>query len=264
MQASTKIAPSVSAAACSTRCSPNGYASAVTGTRAAAFRSTSSGSRARRRQICGCPIRGRILSGKRLAIQAAPPLFDDEKFIFPSYIVDTSVNDMSAASLPHDHAIAVGADQIDFMGHVNNAHYLSWVQEAVLSHWRHIAPPGRGRGASVGRAEARDHLSPPRLSRRRGDRHRDPRKGAGRSRLLRNDHQARRGRPRRGQIELVLHRRRNIAPCAPRERSRRALLPEREYPRAEGASRELRAYRIIVAIVDNQPDTAGNDRDQQE
>ena len=48
---------------------------------------------------------------------------------------------MTAASLPHDHPIAVGSDQIDFMGHVNNAHYLSWVQEAVLSHWRHIAPP---------------------------------------------------------------------------------------------------------------------------
>ena len=48
---------------------------------------------------------------------------------------------MTAASLPHDHDIKVGADQIDFMGHVNNAHYLSWVQEAVLAHWRHIAPP---------------------------------------------------------------------------------------------------------------------------
>lgn len=48
---------------------------------------------------------------------------------------------MTAASLPHDHSIAVGADQIDFMGHVNNAHYLSWVQDAVLAHWRHIAPP---------------------------------------------------------------------------------------------------------------------------
>ena len=26
------------------------------------------------------------------------------------------------------------------MGHVNNASYLKWVQEAVLSHWRKIAP----------------------------------------------------------------------------------------------------------------------------
>ena len=48
---------------------------------------------------------------------------------------------LRSGSHPHDHAIAVGADQIDFMGHVNNAHYLSWVQEAVLSHWRQIAPP---------------------------------------------------------------------------------------------------------------------------
>ena len=30
---------------------------------------------------------------------------------------------------------------IDFMGHVNNASYLKWVQEAVLSHWHRIAPP---------------------------------------------------------------------------------------------------------------------------
>src|SRR3546814_16305878 len=27
------------------------------------------------------------------------------------------------------------------MGHVDIAHYLSWVQEAVLAHWRHSAPP---------------------------------------------------------------------------------------------------------------------------
>lgn len=27
------------------------------------------------------------------------------------------------------------------MGHVNNAHYLKWVQEAVLAHWRKLAPP---------------------------------------------------------------------------------------------------------------------------
>ncbi len=48
---------------------------------------------------------------------------------------------MTAASLPHDHDITVGPEVIDFMGHVNNAHYLSWVQEAVLAHWRKIAPP---------------------------------------------------------------------------------------------------------------------------
>ena len=41
----------------------------------------------------------------------------------------------------HDLPIRVEPDHIDFMGHVNNAHYLSWVQEAVLAHWRGIAPP---------------------------------------------------------------------------------------------------------------------------
>jgi acyl-CoA thioester hydrolase len=46
-----------------------------------------------------------------------------------------------SAALSHDYPIRVAADDIDFMGHVNNAHYLTWVQEAVLAHWRSIAPP---------------------------------------------------------------------------------------------------------------------------
>ncbi|NNC71543.1 MAG: acyl-CoA thioesterase [Sphingomonadaceae bacterium] len=41
----------------------------------------------------------------------------------------------------YDHAIAVDPADIDFMGHVNNANYLNWVQDAVLSHWQKIAPP---------------------------------------------------------------------------------------------------------------------------
>ena len=45
---------------------------------------------------------------------------------------------MSTAS--HLHPIRILPDDIDFMGHVNNARYLGWVQDAVLSHWRHIAP----------------------------------------------------------------------------------------------------------------------------
>ena len=36
--------------------------------------------------------------------------------------------------------ITVEPADIDFMGHVNNARYLNWVQEAVLAHWRGIAP----------------------------------------------------------------------------------------------------------------------------
>ncbi len=44
------------------------------------------------------------------------------------------------AALPHDHPIRIAPGDIDFMGHVNNAHYLTWVQEAVTAHWRHLAP----------------------------------------------------------------------------------------------------------------------------
>jgi acyl-CoA thioester hydrolase len=36
--------------------------------------------------------------------------------------------------------IRVRADDIDHMGHVNNAVYLSWVQQAVVSHWQSFAP----------------------------------------------------------------------------------------------------------------------------
>jgi acyl-CoA thioester hydrolase len=30
---------------------------------------------------------------------------------------------------------------IDHMGHVNNAVYLKWVQDAVVDYWRSVAPP---------------------------------------------------------------------------------------------------------------------------
>ena len=43
--------------------------------------------------------------------------------------------------LPHLHRIGVLPADIDFMGHVNNARYLSWVQDAVLAHWNKLAPP---------------------------------------------------------------------------------------------------------------------------
>jgi acyl-CoA thioester hydrolase len=41
----------------------------------------------------------------------------------------------------HSHPIAIRPDDIDFMGHVNNATYLKWVQDAVVGHWRALAPP---------------------------------------------------------------------------------------------------------------------------
>jgi acyl-CoA thioester hydrolase len=40
----------------------------------------------------------------------------------------------------HQHAIRIEATDIDFMGHVNNAVYLRWVQDAVIGYWEKIAP----------------------------------------------------------------------------------------------------------------------------
>ena len=41
---------------------------------------------------------------------------------------------------PFAFPIKVLPEDIDFMGHVNNARYLNWVQDAVLAHWRKLAP----------------------------------------------------------------------------------------------------------------------------
>ena len=46
-----------------------------------------------------------------------------------------------SSALPHDYPVGIDPADIDFMGHVNNASYLKWVQDAVLSHWRRLAPP---------------------------------------------------------------------------------------------------------------------------
>lgn len=43
-------------------------------------------------------------------------------------------------SPPHFFPIPIDPADIDFMGHVNNASYLKWVQEAVIDHWRSFAP----------------------------------------------------------------------------------------------------------------------------
>ena len=45
---------------------------------------------------------------------------------------------MSAS--PFAFPIKVAPEDIDFMGHVNNARYLNWVQDAVLAHWNKLAP----------------------------------------------------------------------------------------------------------------------------
>jgi acyl-CoA thioester hydrolase len=39
------------------------------------------------------------------------------------------------------HLIAIEPTDIDHMGHVNNAVYLKWVQEAVVDYWSSVAPP---------------------------------------------------------------------------------------------------------------------------
>lgn len=43
-------------------------------------------------------------------------------------------------AIPHRYPVGIEPDDIDFMGHVNNASYLKWVQAAVLDHWRALAP----------------------------------------------------------------------------------------------------------------------------
>ena len=40
----------------------------------------------------------------------------------------------------HLYRIGIDPADIDFMGHVNNAAYLKWVQHAVVSHWERLAP----------------------------------------------------------------------------------------------------------------------------
>ena len=44
------------------------------------------------------------------------------------------------STAPFAFPIKILPEDIDFMGHVNNARYLGWVQDAVLSHWRNFAP----------------------------------------------------------------------------------------------------------------------------
>jgi acyl-CoA thioester hydrolase len=51
-------------------------------------------------------------------------------------VIYTGVNN----AIPHLVPIAVDPADIDFMGHVNNASYLKWVQDAVIDHWKALAP----------------------------------------------------------------------------------------------------------------------------
>jgi acyl-CoA thioester hydrolase len=40
-----------------------------------------------------------------------------------------------------EYPVNVLSEDIDFMGHVNNAVYLKWVQAAVIDYWQRVAPP---------------------------------------------------------------------------------------------------------------------------
>lgn len=40
----------------------------------------------------------------------------------------------------HRHVLAIAPADIDHMGHVNNAVYLRWVQDAVVAYWEKVAP----------------------------------------------------------------------------------------------------------------------------
>lgn len=46
----------------------------------------------------------------------------------------------SMSANAHAIPIRITQEDIDFMGHVNNARYLGWVQDVVLSHWYKRAP----------------------------------------------------------------------------------------------------------------------------
>lgn len=47
----------------------------------------------------------------------------------------------TAAVQPFRFALPVQHEDIDHMGHVNNAVYLKWVQAAVVGHWAKLATP---------------------------------------------------------------------------------------------------------------------------
>jgi acyl-CoA thioester hydrolase len=52
----------------------------------------------------------------------------------------SATESIAMPALPFSYPIKVAVADIDFMGHVNNARYLNWVQDAVLAHWNNLAP----------------------------------------------------------------------------------------------------------------------------
>jgi acyl-CoA thioester hydrolase len=46
-----------------------------------------------------------------------------------------------ATHAPYDVPIAILAEDIDVLGHVNNVVYVRWVQDAAVAHWQALATP---------------------------------------------------------------------------------------------------------------------------
>jgi acyl-CoA thioester hydrolase len=54
--------------------------------------------------------------------------------------VESHFMSMTVAAAPiFEHHISIAPGDIDAMGHVNNAVYLRWVQEAVVDYWQHVS-----------------------------------------------------------------------------------------------------------------------------
>ncbi len=93
--------------------------------------------RARRRGFRGCcPLR-QLLRNRHLPIASRWGGF---LCVVAFVTIDPYIQPIMT-TLSHLFAVKILPEDIDFMGHVNNSRYLNWVQEAVLEHWRNLAPP---------------------------------------------------------------------------------------------------------------------------
>jgi acyl-CoA thioester hydrolase len=132
-------------------------------------------------------------------------------------------------AIPHTYAIGIEPEDIDFMGHVNNANYLKWVQAAVIDHWQRLAPAEAVAGHLwVALKHEITYRKPAFLN-----------DDVIATVLLEKVQGARAFYEtiiKRGE-ELVLPRCRDAAPIAPREQRGRALLPE---DRRQGLTSRLR------------------------
>jgi acyl-CoA thioester hydrolase len=52
----------------------------------------------------------------------------------------TGKNSPAGVHKPFEIRVRVRPEEIDELGHVNNVHYLRWVQDAAVAHWRALAP----------------------------------------------------------------------------------------------------------------------------